>query len=173
MGPLQDGCNGGYVVSYVMRPLQDGCNGGCVVSSVMRPLQDGSNCKPKCIGSINLNLVADCIQRTQKGSQFGLAGNKLCAVIPETLVRDPMEVKFIERWNSLKLIESVRTCFRGRSRPGVGTDSVGPGFGLVVAFTSDSLLEVECCASNHILVSSEHITPFPKYGNCFGKWALA
>ena len=66
----------------------------------------------------------------------------LCALIPETLVRDPVEVKFIEKWNSLKLIESMCTCFRGRSRPGVGTDSVGPGFDLVIGSTSGSRLEL-------------------------------
>ena len=87
---------------------------------------------------------------------IGLAGNTVCSY-PRDLGSRPGGGEFIERWNSLKIIESVCTCFRGRSRPGVGTDSVGSDFGLVIGSTSDSHLEVECCASNHIHVSSEFI----------------
>ena len=90
-----------------------------------------------------------------------MAGNTV-HYYPETMVRDPVDVQFIARLNSLKLIESLCTCFRGRSRPGVGADSVGPGFGLVIGSTSDSHLEVECCASNHIHVSSECHHTFPE-----------
>jgi len=39
--------------------------------------------------------------------------------------------------------------------PDPDADSVGPGFGLVIGSTSVPRLEVECCASNHIHVSSE------------------
>ena len=65
----------------------------------------------------------------------------------------------------MEFIETHRiwcTCFRGRFRPGIGTDSVGPGFGLVIGSTSVSSLEVECCASNHIHVSSQCPNTFPE-----------
>ena len=42
------------------------------------------------------------------------------------------------------------------------TDSVGPGFGLVIGTTWDSHLKVECCASNHIHVSSQCPNTFPE-----------
>ena len=47
------------------------------------------------------------------------------------------------------------------TKESVLADSVGPAFGLVMGSTSDSHLEVECCASNHIHVSSEchHTVP--------------
>ena len=47
---------------------------------------------------------------------------------------------------------------------GVGTDSVGPDSRvcLVIGSTSDSHLEVECCASNHIHVASECHHTFPE-----------
>ena len=38
----------------------------------------------------------------------------------------------------------------------------GPGFGLVIGFTSVPRSEVECCASNHIHVSSECHHTFPE-----------
>ena len=37
-----------------------------------------------------------------------------------------------------------------------------PGFGLVIGFTSVPRSEVECCASNHIHVSSECHHTFPE-----------
>ena len=42
------------------------------------------------------------------------------------------------------------------------TNSVEPGFGLVIGSTSFPRLEVECCASNHIHVSSECPNTFPE-----------
>ena len=81
-------------------------------------------------------------KRTQKGSHCGLTGSAVYSY-PQTLVRDPIEVQFIQRWNSLKLIEPVCTCFRCRSRPGVGTDSVRPSFGLVIGSSLVSRLKVE------------------------------
>ena len=57
-----------------------------------------------------------------------------CAFIPETMVRDPVEVKFIEKWNSLNLIESVCTWFHGQFQrsdpePTRARFRLGPGFG--------------------------------------------
>ena len=39
---------------------------------------------------------------------------------------------------------------------------LGPGFGLVIGFTSVPRSEVDCCASNHIHVSSECHHTFPE-----------
>ena len=100
-------------------------------------------------------------KRTQKGCPRGIAGSTVCNY-PRNLGSTPSDVKFIKKMEFIETHRIWCTCFRGRFRPGIGTDSVGPGFGLVIGSTSVSRLEVECCTSNHIHVSSQCPNTFPE-----------
>ena len=85
---------------------------------------------------------------------------RICAFIPETSVRDPVEVKFIEK---MKFIKTHRICVHmvPMSFPTWSRYRLGAGFGLVIGCTSVPRSEVECCASNHSNISSKCYHTFP------------
>ena len=106
-------------------------------------------------------------QRTQKGSRFGLAGNTVCSYPRDLGSRSGggeirRTVEFIK--NSSNLWAHV-------------SESVPTQSGPVSAWSS-APLRIHTWRWNVVRVITSMyplsvITPFPKYGNCFGKWALA
>ena len=109
---------------------------------------------------------------TQKGCPRGIAGSTVCNY-PRDLGSTPSDVKFIKKWNSLKLIESGAHVSEVGSDPELVPTLSGP-----VSAWSSVPLRFRAWRWNVVRVITSMYPPsvqtsFPKYGNCFGKWALA
>ena len=111
------------------------------------------------------------VSRTQKDCPRGIAGSTVCNY-PRDLGSTPSDVKFIKKWNSLKLIESGAHVSEVGSDPETVPTLSGP----VSAWSS--VFRFRAWRWNVVRVITSMYPPsvqisFPKYGNCFGKWALA
>jgi len=121
--------------------------------------------------SVGLDLVHNVKRRTQKGSQSDLAGNTVC-IYPRDLGSRPGGGEIHRK---VEVMETHRICVHmfPRSVPTRSRTLSGP-----VSAWSSVPLRIRTWRWNVVRVITfmyppSVITPFLKYGNCFGKWAQA
>ena len=114
----------------------------------------------------NTVVFRDMKERTQKGNPCGLAGKVMC-LYPRDLGSRPGGGEFHRKVD----IRTHRICVHmvPMSFPTRSRYRLGPGFDLVIGYATAPRSGVECCASNHIHVSSECHHTFPEIRELVGQ----